>query len=82
MNLASFRDREKDRSYPNYNRNYGRYARGIPPSSLNLMPFNFQQVQHPFMQYDIAFNQLSQMSPNQAFIRIGSNMVSKKVKYP
>jgi len=35
------------------------------------MPFNLQQMQHPFMQHDIAFNQLSQMSPNQASLGYG-----------
>lgn len=48
-----------------------RYARSIPPSSLNLIPFNLQQVQPPFTHYDTAFNQLSQMPPNQASIGYG-----------
>ncbi|KAK7393035.1 hypothetical protein VNO78_21486 [Psophocarpus tetragonolobus] len=69
--VAIFRDREKDRSDPDYDRNYGRYARSIPTSSLNLMPFNLQQVQPPFVQYDTAFNQLSQMSQNQATLGYG-----------
>ncbi|XP_014510837.1 R3H domain-containing protein 1 [Vigna radiata var. radiata] len=69
--VAIFRDREKDRSDPDYDRNYGRYARSIPPSSLNLIPFNLQQVQPPFTHYDTAFNQLSQMPPNQASIGYG-----------
>ncbi|KAJ1404233.1 SUZ domain [Sesbania bispinosa] len=64
--VAIFRDREKDRSDPDYDRSYGRYARSIPTSSLNMMPFSLQQVQPPFAQYDTAFNQLSQMSQNQA----------------
>ncbi|CAJ1967758.1 unnamed protein product [Sphenostylis stenocarpa] len=69
--VAIFRDREKDRSDPDYDRNYGRYARSIPPSSLNLMPFNLQHVQAPFAQYDTGFNQLSQMSQNQASLGYG-----------
>ncbi|KAL2326705.1 hypothetical protein Fmac_025763 [Flemingia macrophylla] len=64
--VAIFRDREKDRSDPDYDRSYGRYARSIPTSSPNLMPFNLQQVQPPFVQYDNAINQLSQMSQSQA----------------
>ncbi|KAK7357595.1 hypothetical protein VNO80_16888 [Phaseolus coccineus] len=44
--LAIFKDRKKDRSDPDYDCNYGRYARGIPPSSLNLMAFNLRQVHY------------------------------------
>ncbi|XP_061374699.1 uncharacterized protein LOC133316918 [Gastrolobium bilobum] len=75
--VAIFRDREKDRSDPDYDRNYGRYARSIPASSLNLVPFSMQQVQPSFAQYDTTFNQLSQMSQNQASIGYGppSNLV-------
>ncbi|KAG5051985.1 hypothetical protein AAZX31_02G154900 [Glycine max] len=69
--VAILRDREKDRSDPDYDRNYERYARSIPTSSVNLMPFNLQQVRHPFVQYDNAFNQLSQMSQNQASLGYG-----------
>ncbi|KAH1228432.1 hypothetical protein AAZX31_10G097400 [Glycine max] len=69
--VAILRDREKDRSDPDYDRNYGRYARSIPISSLNLMPFNLQQVQPPFVQYDNAFNPFSQISQNQASLGYG-----------
>ncbi|KAJ1436014.1 SUZ domain [Sesbania bispinosa] len=102
--VAIFRDREKDRSDPDYDRSYGRsvlslypiacfravlalngkaaniwvlglfavlYARSIPTSSLNMMPFSLQQGQPPFAQYDTAFNQLSQMSQNQASLGYG-----------
>ncbi|TKY53457.1 cAMP-regulated phosphoprotein 21 [Spatholobus suberectus] len=69
--VAIFRDREKDRSDPDYDRSYGRYARNIPTPSLNLIPFNLQQVQPPFVQYDTAFNQLNQISQNQASLSYG-----------
>ncbi|XP_020223882.1 R3H domain-containing protein 1 [Cajanus cajan] len=69
--VAIFRDREKDRSDPDYDRSYGRYVRSFPTSSPNLMPFNLQQVQPPFVQYDTAFNQLSQMSQSQASLGYG-----------
>ncbi|KAK7344901.1 hypothetical protein VNO77_15122 [Canavalia gladiata] len=69
--VAIFRDREKDRSDPDYDRSYGRYARSIPTSSHNLIPFNLQQVQPSFVQYDTTFNQLSQMSQNQASLGYG-----------
>ncbi|XP_027365208.1 cAMP-regulated phosphoprotein 21-like [Abrus precatorius] len=70
--VAIFRDREKDRSDPDYDRSYGRYARGIPTSSLNFMPYNLPQVQPSFAQYDATFNQLSHMSQNQASLGYGS----------
>jgi len=35
------------------------------------MPFNLQQVQSPFTQYDSGFNQLIQMAPNQASLGYG-----------
>ncbi|KAL2320615.1 hypothetical protein Fmac_029584 [Flemingia macrophylla] len=64
--VAIFRDREKDRSDPDYDRNYGRYARSIPTSAVNLVPFNLQKAQPSFPQYDATFNQLGQMSQNRA----------------
>lgn len=35
------------------------------------MPFNLQQVQPPFVQYDNAFNPFSQISQNQASLGYG-----------
>ncbi|KAL2952487.1 hypothetical protein AAZX31_19G113900 [Glycine max] len=56
--VAILRDREKDRSDPDYDRSYGRYARSIPTSAVNLVPFNLQKAQPSFAQYDATFNQL------------------------
>ncbi|KAI4348575.1 hypothetical protein L6164_009284 [Bauhinia variegata] len=69
--VAIFRDREKDRSDPDYDRSYGRYVRCIPASALNLAPFHVHKVQPPFAQYDTAFNQLGQMSQTQASVGYG-----------
>ncbi|KAI4300921.1 hypothetical protein L6164_034247 [Bauhinia variegata] len=69
--VAIFRDREKDRSDPDYDRSYIRYARNIPASGLNLAPFNLHKVQPSFAQYDTTFNQLGQMSQNQASLGYG-----------
>ncbi|XP_027350161.1 R3H domain-containing protein 2 isoform X1 [Abrus precatorius] len=69
--VAIFRDREKDRSDPDYDRSYGRYARSIPTSAVNLVPFNLQKAQHSFAQYDTAFNQLGQMPQTQASLGFG-----------
>ena len=43
-----------------------RYARSIPTSAVNLVPFNLQKAQPSFAQYDATFNQLGQMSQTQA----------------
>ncbi|KAG4996987.1 hypothetical protein JHK82_027771 [Glycine max] len=56
--VAIVRDREKDHSDPDYDRSYGR---GIPASTVNLVPFNLQKAQPLFAQYDATFNQLRQM---------------------
>ena len=42
------------------------YARNIPTSTINLVPFNLQKAQPLFAQYDATFNQLGQMSQTQA----------------
>ena len=42
------------------------YARNIPTSAINLVPFNLQKAQPLFAQYDATFNQLGQMSQTQA----------------
>ncbi|KAJ7976560.1 R3H domain containing protein [Quillaja saponaria] len=65
--VAIFRDREKDRSDPDYDRSYGRYVRTVPTNqSFNLVPFSMQEVQPPFAHYDTGFSQLGQMSQTQA----------------
>ncbi|XP_057437901.1 uncharacterized protein LOC130730042 [Lotus japonicus] len=64
--VAIFRDREKDRSDPDYDRSYGRYARSMSMPAVNLVPFNVQITQPSFAQYDTTFNQLVQMPPTQA----------------
>jgi hypothetical protein len=61
--VAIFRDREKDRTDPDYDRSYERYVRSLPANqNYNLVPFNMQKVQQPpFVQYDTGFSQLGQM---------------------
>lgn len=43
-----------------------RYARSVPNSALNLLPYNLPKVQPSFAQYDTAFNQMGQISQTQA----------------
>uniref|UniRef100_A0A2P2L7A1 R3h domain containing protein n=1 Tax=Rhizophora mucronata TaxID=61149 RepID=A0A2P2L7A1_RHIMU len=64
--VAIFRDREKDRTDPDYDRSYERYVRSLPTNqSFSLSPFNMQKVQVPFLQYDAGFPQLGQITRNQ-----------------
>ncbi|KAI9082027.1 hypothetical protein K1719_035952 [Acacia pycnantha] len=67
--VAILRDREKDRSDPDYDRSYGRYARSVP--NFNLVPFSLHKVPPSFAQYDSNFNQLGQMSQTQHSLGYG-----------
>lgn len=64
--VAILKDREKDRSDPDYDRSYERYVRNIPAGSFGLMPFNIQKIQHPFGHFDTGFTPLGQMPRSQA----------------
>ena len=64
--IAIFRDREKDRTDPDYDRSYDRYVRNLPTNqSFSLAPFNMQKLQPPFVQYD-TFPHVGQMPRAQA----------------
>ncbi|CAL0323521.1 unnamed protein product [Lupinus luteus] len=69
--VAIFRDREKDRIDPDYNRSYGRYARSIPAPTINLVPFSLPKVQPSFGQYDTTYNQLAHMQQAQPSLGYG-----------
>lgn len=94
--VAIFRDREKDRTDPDYDRSYERYVRSLPTNqSFTLAPFNMQKVQLPFVQYDTGFPQLGQMPRTQtsvsyrphatpamsSFCAAGSNQTSRDAAY-
>lgn len=65
--IAIFRDREKDRTDPDYDRSYERFAKNIPTNqTFSLAPFNMQKIQPPFVQYDNVLPQLGQMPRTQA----------------
>ncbi|KAE8681906.1 psbP domain-containing protein 6 [Hibiscus syriacus] len=65
--VAIFRDREKDRTDPDYDRSYQRYVRSIPCNqSVSVAPYNMPKVQLPFMQYDSSFPHLGQIASTQA----------------
>ncbi|XVE90750.1 hypothetical protein DITRI_Ditri20bG0102100 [Diplodiscus trichospermus] len=70
--VAIFRDRDKDRTDPDYDRSYQRYVRSIPCNqNFGLAPYNMQKIQLPFMQYDSTFPQLGQIASTQASIGYG-----------
>ncbi|KAG5252656.1 cAMP-regulated phosphoprotein [Salix suchowensis] len=94
--VAIFRDREKDRTDPDYDRSYERYVRSLPANqSFSLTPFNMQKIPLPYMQYDPGFPQLGQMPRTQAslgyhpaanpamspFCPMGSNQTSRDAAY-
>ncbi|CAK7340296.1 unnamed protein product [Dovyalis caffra] len=94
--VAIFRDREKDRTDPDYDRSYDRYVRSLPAiQNFNLTPFNMQKIPLPFVQYDTGFPQPGQMPRTQAslgyqpaaspvmspFCAVGSNQTSRDAAY-
>ncbi|KAI3472381.1 hypothetical protein Pfo_029142 [Paulownia fortunei] len=74
--VAIFRDREKDRTDPDYDRRFDRYVKSIPNTqSFNLAPFNMQ-IQPPFVHYDSVFPQPGQMPAPQASLNFRSPVMS------
>lgn len=61
--VAILKDREKDCIDPDYDRSYERYARNIPfNQSFGLVPYNMQEIPHPFGHIDTRFSQLGHIS--------------------
>ncbi|KAL1813457.1 hypothetical protein ACET3Z_023522 [Daucus carota] len=91
--VAIFRDREKDRSDPDYDRSYNRYVRNIPNTqNLNLAPINMQTFQPPYLHYDSLMPHLGQLPSAHASIgyrspvmnpycAIGPNQTSRDTVY-
>ncbi|GMH20223.1 hypothetical protein Nepgr_022064 [Nepenthes gracilis] len=69
--VAIFRDREKDRFDPDYDRTYERYVKSIPTGPRLLAPFNMPKFQPPFVQYNPAFPQLGQIPRAQSCLNYG-----------
>ncbi|XP_073285023.1 uncharacterized protein [Primulina huaijiensis] len=61
--VATFRDREKDRIDPDYDRSYERYVRNTP-STQNFFQaqFNIQAIQPPFVRHESLYPQLTHVS--------------------
>ncbi|KAH6796607.1 Single-stranded nucleic acid binding R3H protein [Perilla frutescens var. hirtella] len=71
--VAILRDREKDRSDPDYDRSYDRYIRSIPNNqSFNVAPFNIQKFQPQFVHYDSVFPHPSQIPAPQGSLNYGN----------
>ncbi|KAK4346101.1 hypothetical protein RND71_036277 [Anisodus tanguticus] len=65
--VAIFRDREKELSDPDYDRNYVRYVKSVPYGQcFSVAPFDVQKFQPPYVHYDGGFPQLSQLPNVQA----------------
>ncbi|KAG6492418.1 R3H domain-containing protein 2-like [Zingiber officinale] len=63
--VAIFRDREKDRSDPDYDRSYGRYAIGLAPGqSFGLQACH--SIQPTFLQYDANISSFNHLPRNQS----------------
>ncbi|XP_008443221.2 uncharacterized protein LOC103486865 isoform X2 [Cucumis melo] len=70
--VAIFKDREKDRSDPDYDRNYDRYIRNLPTNqNLSLAPFIMPKIQPPFVQYDSGYSLVGHMPGTQASVNYG-----------
>ncbi|EOA25601.1 hypothetical protein CARUB_v10018949mg [Capsella rubella] len=65
--VAIFRDREKDRFDPDYDRRHDRYIRSLPVNqNFNLPPFNIQQMPTPY--YEMGFTGYNQIPSTPAFL--------------
>ncbi|KAL2480795.1 Single-stranded nucleic acid binding R3H protein [Abeliophyllum distichum] len=75
--VAIFRDREKDRTDPDYDRSYERYVKSLPSTqSFNVTPINVPKFPPPFVQYDSVIPHLGQMPVVRASINYRSPVMS------
>ncbi|XP_043723072.1 R3H domain-containing protein 1 [Telopea speciosissima] len=66
--VAIFRDMEKDRSDPDYDRSYERYVRGLTCNQgFSLGHFNIQGFQPSFMQYESGFPHLPRTQTSSSY---------------
>ncbi|KAL2895826.1 R3H domain-containing protein 2 [Bienertia sinuspersici] len=68
---AIFKDREKDRSDPDYDRSYERYVKGFPIAQRFLPPFSMPKFQPPFVQYDGTYPHMGQIPRAQTALNYG-----------
>lgn len=75
--MAIFRDRDKDRIDPDYDRNYERYVRNTP-STQNFIQaqLNIQNIQTPHVQYESLYPQLAHMPVPPAALNYGNPVMN------
>ncbi|CAL9147048.1 unnamed protein product [Musa hybrid cultivar] len=65
--VAIFKDREKDRTDPDYDRRYERYVRGLSfPRNFSLQACSI--IQPPFLQHDGGISQFGHLPSNQSYV--------------
>lgn len=69
--VAVFKDRDKDRADPDYDRSYERYVKNFPTSHRIMMSFNMPKFQAPFLQYEAPFPQMGQIPRAQPSLNYG-----------
>jgi len=75
--VAILRDREKDRTDPDYDRSYERYVKNLPTGqSFSMVPFGLQKFQPQFVQYESLAPQMVQMPRSQAPVGYGGPMMN------
>ena len=81
--VAIFRDREKDRKDPDYNRSYDRYHQRFDPGfGLNLGPFSMQAVYAPPVNYNTEFPQLGAQHRAQIHMELPPHSVATHGRGP
>ncbi|KAM5578103.1 hypothetical protein ABKV19_008433 [Rosa sericea] len=91
--VAIFRDREKDRTDPDYDRSYERYVKSLPANQrFNATPFSMQKFQPQFLQYEVGLSQMPRTLPSisygapstpamSPFCAMGSSQTSREATY-
>ncbi|GAB4843964.1 hypothetical protein Ancab_013928 [Ancistrocladus abbreviatus] len=69
--VAIFKDREKDRFDPDYDRSYQRYVKSFQTGQRLLGPLNMPKYQPPFVHYNATFPQLGQVPRAQSSLNYG-----------
>ncbi|XP_062007585.1 uncharacterized protein LOC133724756 [Rosa rugosa] len=91
--VVIFRDREKDRTDPDYDRSYERYVKSLPANQrFNVTPSSMQKFQPQFLQYKVGLSQMPRTLPSisygapstlamSPFCAMGSSQTSREATY-
>ncbi|KAL9240027.1 hypothetical protein vseg_014290 [Gypsophila vaccaria] len=79
--VAIFRDREKDRSDPDYDRSYDRYVKSFPTGQRFMAPLSMPKFQPPYVQYDAAFPQMGHIPGTPASMIYGPSSIPAMNQY-